>query len=426
MDTGINTNDGLAGYFRSALCGLYRQPNGFLRYPYLAAGEPYDHQLWDWDSFWMCKGGLALFRQMPDEHARFLIYAEGCWTNLIESQADNGKIPILILPDKRDVFGCTTDSTHERNQAKPVLCQFALELAQGKNDFQWLESYVPRLIRFLDSWWMYYRSPCGLLTWGGDAAIGVDNEPSVYGRPAFSAASVLLNCLYYQDLLAMVRIGRALNREAEVSDLQDRAEEIASSVQRECWDPQDAFFYTADVQCKDARARHIPADIGRGMDMSWQTLPLKIKSFTGFLPMWCGLATGDQARRMVERHLRNSPDFDAPYGIPTLAKCEKMYAPGINSSNPSNWLGPIWIIANYLVYAGLRNFGFHEEAGRLASKTRCLLQQDLMATGTLHEHYHPDTGAPNFNAGFIDWNILAHLMDTSSRPISTEKETTYE
>jgi len=33
------------------------------------------------------------------------------------------------------------------------------------------------------------------------------------------------------------------------------------------------------------------------------------------------------------------------------------------TNNPSNWLGPIWLVANYVVFRGLLNYGYRMEAG---------------------------------------------------------------
>jgi putative isomerase len=55
-------------------------------------------------------------------------------------------------------------------------------------------------------------------------------------------------------------------------------------------------------------------------------------------------------------------------------------------------------------------YGFHADAQDLARKTFTLLERDLQQTGTIHECYHPDSGAPNFNADFLSWNVLALLM----------------
>jgi putative isomerase len=39
-----------------------------------------------------------------------------------------------------------------------------------------------------------------------------------------------------------------------------------------------------------------------------------------------------------------------------------------------------------------------------------MLAADLAKTGTLHEYYHPDSGAPLSHAGFLDWNLLVLEM----------------
>ena len=65
------------------------------------------------------------------------------------------------------------------------------------------------------------------------------------------------------------------------------------------------------------------------------------------------------------------------------------------SSNPSNWLGPVWIIVNYLVWRGLSNYKFTDAANDLADKTtqpacRPISQQPARSS----EYYHPDTTKP--------------------------------
>jgi len=117
----------------------------------------------------------------------------------------------------------------------------------------------------------------------------------------------------------------------------------------------------------------------------------------------------------VEKHLRNEEEFAAPWGVRSMSKSERMYEPATDSANPSNWLGPIWIVANHMVYEALDRYGYEADANTLAEKTRSLLSGDLQKTGTLHECYDPDTGAPNFNGGFLSWNLLAAMMRTTSR-----------
>jgi len=406
-----HTASSLREYFLRAARDTMREPRGCLRHPYLVPGGTYAEQLWDWDSFWLTKGLLALTKENDQDFRETVVaHGLGSWKNFFENQADNGAVPILATPENGDVFGCTVDEGVEKNQAKPVLAQMAWDLIQATDSHEWIRPYFPKLLRFFERWTSRYGSPCGLLVWGSDVAIGVDNDPTTYGRPEFSSANLLLNCFFYNDLQAAIEIAKRLDCLDEAGKLQAQADALKQAVLKECWDEVDGFFYTVDVQCHDLRDKYIPAAIPKGMDMSWSSVPIKIKMFTGFLPMWCGMATQEQAAILVEKHLRNPAEFSAAWGIPALARNEKMYAPEVQSGNPSNWLGPVWIVADFMVYEGLRRYGFTADAQSLADKTIRLLTEDLAQTGTIHEYYHPETGTPNFNGGFLNWNVLAGLM----------------
>jgi putative isomerase len=125
--------------------------------------------------------------------------------------------------------------------------------------------------------------------------------------------------------------------------------------------------------------------------------------------MWCGLATPLQTQQMIETNYLRDDRFRANAGVRALSSLESMYALDF-SSNPSNWLGPVWILANYFVWKGLKDYGFHKEATSLADKTLHLLASDIATTGSMNEYYHPDTGAPLSHKGFMDWNLLVLEM----------------
>ena len=230
----------------------------------------------------------------------------------------------------------------------------------------------------------------GLLVWGDDVAIGVDNDPTTFGRPPFSSANLLLNCLFYEDLLASAELAKRLGRPMDFDRLSLQAHTLAQQIQTYCWDPRDSFFYSVDVQCVDRRAELIP-DVRRGMDMSWKSLPLRIQMFTGFLPLWCGIASQAQANALVTINYLADDRLRAAAGVRSLSSRESMYSLAF-SSNPSNWLGPVWIIVNYFTWKALQRYGFHTEAASLADKTIALLGNDLKVNGSLNEYYHPDTG----------------------------------
>ena len=129
------------------------------------------------------------------------------------------------------------------------------------------------------------------------------------------------------------------------------------------------------------------------------------------MTLWAGIATPEQAERMVrENLLAEKMGYRSANGVRSLSKYEKMYRVQ-KSGNPSCWLGPIWGIANYMVFRGLLRYGYEAEARDLAEKTVALFQKDLDECGQLHEYYDPDTCAPVHNAGFQSWNLLAANME---------------
>lgn len=184
----------------------------------------------------------------------------------------------------------------------------------------------------------------------------------------------------------------------------EKAARLEKAIQRECYDKRDKFFYSVDVDIKTRKFDWFH----EGLGVFWKTLPIKIRTWSGFLPMWAGFATEEQAAELV-KHFEDESTFSSPWGITTLAKDEKMFDLSV-TNNPSNWLGPVWLVANYIVFRGLLNYGYREEAARICGQSLKLLGQDLEKTGSMHEYYNPFSGEPIMNGGFINWNILALNM----------------
>ena len=313
-----------------------------------------------------------------------------------------------MTPTNPDAFSILGSNGVSKNQAKPVFGQLGLLVADQQGDAAWLAPHFDKLLRFYDSWTAHNMSSVGLLVWGDDVAIGNDNDPTTFGRPFFSSANLLLNCLYYEDLRASAELAKRLARPKDHDRLTAQADTLAQRIQTYCWDARDSFFYSLDVQCVDRRAELIPT-VKPGMDMSWKSLPMRIQMFTGILPMWCGVATQTQADALVRVNYSADDRLRARWGVRSLSRQESMYSLAF-SSNPSNWLGPVWIIVNYFVWQGLKNSGFDDEAGKLADKTLRLLSADLATSGSLNEYYHPDTGSALSHKGFMDWNLLVLEM----------------
>jgi putative isomerase len=404
----------LLGYFGKTGPQLLRPAEGILAHPSIACslpGKRYSTQLWDWDTYWTVRGLFQFAKISNDPELRNKVgeHAIGSFRNFFDHQSEEGRISIMLDVKNADPFGTLkADRPKSQNQAKPVFGQLALLITDELGSPDWLAPQFDRLLRFYMSWVSGNQSSIGLLVWGNDVAIGNDNDPATFGRPFFSSANLLLNCLFYQDLKAAAELARRLNRPDDQRRLSARARTLGQQIQKYCWDPRDQFYYTVDMQCVDRRRELIP-NVKPGMDMSWHCLPLRIQTFTGFLPLWCGLATPAQAKMLVQANYLADDRFCGNWGVRSLSSKESMYCMDF-SSNPSNWLGPVWIIVNYFVWKGLNDYGFHDQANELADKTLRLLSADLATNGSLNEYYHPDTGTALSHKGFMDWNLLVLEM----------------
>lgn len=403
----------LLHYFADNAPQLLRPPDGILKHPSVAPslpGKTYSTNLWDWDTLWTSCGLFRLAALQQDEplRQRLCDHVAGSLLNFLDHASPGGQIPIMMTAADADPFRILGKDATSRNQAKPVFGQLGLLAADQRKDAAWLASHFDVILRFYDAWTSHNGSHIGLLVWGDDVAIGDDNDPATFGRPFFSSANLLLNCLFYQDLLASAELALRLQRPQDHQRLLDQAGALAHNIEMYCWDPRDSYYYSVDVQCIDRRAELIPT-VPRGMDMSWKCLPVRIQMFTGFLPLWCGIASKQNAEALIRTNFLPDDRLRARWGVRSLSNRETMYSLTF-SSNPSNWLGPVWIIVNYFVWQALLRYGFKAEAAQLADSTIALLANDLEVDGSLNEYYHPDTGAALSHKGFMDWNLLVLEM----------------
>jgi putative isomerase len=203
----------------------------------------------------------------------------------------------------------------------------------------------------------------------------------------------------------------------EANRWRGRAQDLADAINEHLWDERDGTYYSADLALRPID----PEDwLHRGAPRAWSSLLLRVDNWSSFLPLWAGFPSQAQADRMRERFL-DRRTFRANYGVRTLSRLEKQYSVRA-SNNPSNWLGPIWGVSNYLVFRGLLKYGFVEDARELAEDTVRLFGRDLETTGSLHEFYNPDNGEPIMTRNFQNWNFLVLNMIAwlEDRPVVAE------
>lgn len=411
---------------------MFRQPSGIaLKYPYITPGsKQYDAVLWDWDS-WL--SDIALRQTLADvgtdaDRQEALVYEQGCVLNyLAYTSPEDGYMPMVLSADT-DPDKIRPADIHATNMHKPCLAQHAAFLVQqADGDAGWLHEGYPRLQAFLRNYHDHHRhAATGLYYWQDDLAIGVDNDPSTFFRPKGSSASIYLNCLMYKELRAMSYLGGRLGLGDAAALYAAQADSLRDAVREYCWDEKDGMYYSCDLNLLPFTGEpqyifgtQMVLHVGAPRD--YPCLIQRIGCWTGFMALWAGIATPEQARRMVRENLLDERTFCSPYGVRTLSRLEKMY--NVRAThNPSNWQGPIWGISNYMVFRGLADYGFTKEARAMAEKTVALFGEDLKKEGALHEYYDPETGAPIMNKGFQNWNYLVLNMIAwlEGRPVVRE------
>ena len=356
---------------------VVKPPQGILKHEYLVPAGPY-FQLFDWDMYFM---GVAL---SYDGVGKPLATSVQDFLEFVDEYANwQGYTPREIAPDALWALP---------EMCKPFLVQAALRASVTMGDFEWLrrengaskQSNYAKLTHTLNFWENTRRSPDGLFRWYNGVESGVDNNPAVSDKPAEVTEGVDLQCYIYREYLATAVLAQKLGKSDDATDYKQKAEALRRLVQEKMWSEADGMFLNIDART------------GK---------PIHIKTWTNFVPLWAGIATPEQAKRMIDEHILNPKEFWCDYGIRTLAPDEPLYNP-----KSGYWRGPVWVISNYLLMHGLMNYGRGKEAQELAEKTVSLLVRDYHTTGGMNECYNPETGAPTAGGHFLSWNLLAEHM----------------
>ena len=98
-----------------------------------------------------------------------------------------------------------------------------------------------------------------------------------------------------------------------------------------------------------------------------------------WMPLYAGIATGAQAKRMAE--VLSGPNWQTPLPLPTVARNDQRY------DHRRFWRGDVWPAPNYQVASGLAAYGYKELAAQICDKT---IANTL--THGLNERYSSQTG----------------------------------
>jgi alpha,alpha-trehalase len=163
---------------------------------------------------------------------------------------------------------------------------------------------------------------------------------------------VCLNTLLYLMEVQAGEIMGTLGRQAEEVVWRQRAEQRAVRINRLMWDQAGGFYF--DYDFVHARVRRYPF-------------------LTTFYPLWAGIASPDQAARVV----RNLHVFEQAGGLQTSPR-----------QTGDQWDAPFgWAPLQWIALEALRRYGYRSQADRVAEKFLSLIQQEFVRHGTLEEKY---------------------------------------
>lgn len=391
---------------------MLKDRKGCFLYPFVDPGAGYDSNLWDWDSYFSVKGLFEIceyFKEDPtfpyaERWKATVDHAKGCVLNFLSLQLDDGFIPMACTSERwyaKDLYEAH-DYGNPVNQHKPFLCQNALNISEHIGDFSWVS--VDKLVKYIEYYYAHqYDENTGLFFWQNDVMIGIDNNPTVFGRPENSSADIYLNCFMYAELNALCTFLAAVGDD-RLQKFQTKKNYLKIAINELMYDERDSLYYSVDLLSKTR-----PVGIyHKNMGVIWKGIPLKIRIWASILPMMVGISSKQHNDKMVERHFYD-PKFVGKYGVASVSQDEKMFDER-PSGNPSNWLGPVWIIANYCVWKGLKENGYQKEAEILKEKILDLVGEDIKLTGHMSESYSFLNGKPIMNGGFLSWNCLVIEM----------------
>jgi hypothetical protein len=364
-------------------------------------GGPDHWQIFAWDSF---LNGLELSLESNR-------YAADAVRAVLQTQYPNGNIP-----NWRSRFGGTPD----RSQP-PVGSYCVLKLFGKSGDRELLEFAYPYLKRW-HAFWMEATpngkarrdgNGDGLLEWGSDKKLVSDDPPSweagasaelrakwesgqddlpnwddVPVNPSsgtFTLNSVDLNSLYALDAWCLSQIADILDNRAEHDAYLEEYESLRKLINDQLWNSREGFYF----------------------DRYWDGQFSRRKAASNFYPLLARIPD-DRRAQLIRRHLLNPKEFWGDFIVPTISRDD----PAFNDpKNPSRqyWRGTIWPPTNYLIYQGLKAYGFDAEASEFARKSFGLFFNAWRNFQLSPENFHPLSGEAS-GQRFQSWGPLFALL----------------
>jgi putative isomerase len=191
---------------------------------------------------------------------------------------------------------------------------------------------------------------------------------------------VALNSLYALDTEMLFMIASELGLKPDMERLKLRHERLKDLINYKLWSEKDGLY----------------------LNRAWNGRFSPRITPENFYPLLAGIPDEERAKRMLIT-LRDAKKFWKEFPYASLARDDPEYSPtGIG-------MGAIWSVNNYLVYLGLRRYGFHDEAAELARRSNIIGRSGSVKRG-LDDHYSSQDGRAVTPGLETDLSSFAGLM----------------
>lgn len=241
----------------------------------------------------------------------------------------------------------------------------------------------------------------GFLVWGGNAMLeNVRDELDViwqlFGDKTDSPSRVKaldLMCMMVKEERSLAAMAQELGKPEEAKDWSNKADKLAELVRTRMWDEQSGNFF------------NLSRDTGKMI--TGEGISLKRPEIITFLPLWAGIATKEQAARLV-KNLKDPQSFWRRFGVPTLSAGDSYYDPYITKC--CQWNGAVWLLWDYLVFRGLLDYGYRAEAEEIVHRNLDAVTFQLKNNHRFWESFSADYTQLNSPKNYLWDTIIARMM----------------
>lgn len=338
----------------------------FLPFGYDTPGGTYASfgNMYDWDTYFINRGLLAQGQlAIAANHIRNYLF-------MVERYGfmPNGNATFFLTRSQTPVF---PDSVWRYYQAS------------GDKDLAYLA--YPLLKREYQDYWNAppHRTTTGLSTnWdSGDKSLSpqmaAEAETGLDWTPIFNAqvthcTPLITNCALVRYAQVLAALGDVVGQPAEAAQFRREAATRSGLIRNYCWNESQGLFVEYDY-------------------VAQQQLPYF--SNCAYWPMWAGVATKQQAGRLVAHW----NDILQPWGLPFTDKAyPDPYPSSQLSAQDLQWMYPAgWPNMQLIAVEALDAYGYHQQAEDLASRFLSLILTQYSNTGKLWEKYNVVDGSLN-------------------------------